>query len=294
MSSFKLVGSSTTKLHAATAKEFAEMKGSPTERDLNLPRVKHLRAKADQGLLTPFNWTTAIVDGEKYRMNGQHSSHMLVEMAKEGVFPEDLIVHLDEYEVETMQDLALLFRQYDDRKSSRSPADVSGAYQGLQADLLEIDRKLAKLAVEGMVWYKKDIQEQPNLYSGDDRYKYFNEERNHPFIHFVGSELSAKTPEMKRAQVVAAMFGTFELDHEKATTFWEQVSRGGVEYEEDHPTSVLASWLLRAYNKEFRTTPHADDFYNACVYAWNAWMAKRSIKEINIYRLKQNLTPHTG
>jgi len=48
-----------------------------------------------------------------------------------GHFPKGLKVHIDEYEVPNKPSLALLFRQFDDRKSNRSPSDVASAYQGL-------------------------------------------------------------------------------------------------------------------------------------------------------------------
>src|SRR5436309_15077267 len=53
-------------------------------------------------------------------MNGQHSSTMLSGL--NGNFPKDLKVHLDTYEVDTPEALAILFRQFDDRKSAAPPA----------------------------------------------------------------------------------------------------------------------------------------------------------------------------
>ena len=66
---------------------------------------------------------------KRLRMNGQHSSNMLCGL--NGHFPKGLKVHIDEYEVPNKPSLALLFRQFDDRKSNRSPSDVASAYQGL-------------------------------------------------------------------------------------------------------------------------------------------------------------------
>ena len=50
-------------------------------------------------------------------------------------------MHLDEYEAQTPDDLALLFRQFDDRKSGRSSGDVAGAYQGLHEPLRQCPRQ---------------------------------------------------------------------------------------------------------------------------------------------------------
>ncbi len=73
-----------------------------------------LREKAAVGQLIAFNWATAKFGDKEFRMNGQHSSAVLSEL--NGQFPEGLKVHLDSYEVDTKEGLALLFRQFDSRK----------------------------------------------------------------------------------------------------------------------------------------------------------------------------------
>jgi hypothetical protein len=54
---------------------------------------------------------------------------------------------------------------------------------------------------------------------------------------------SIKTPELRRQTIVAAMYGTFEKNEAKARQFWQKVSRGGVEFEDSHPTTVLDAFL---------------------------------------------------
>src|SRR5262245_23652237 len=126
---FRLVKSETLPLTPDLAERFKGMLPSPTERMLDPTRVKMLREKAEHGHLITFNWATAKFGDREYRMNGQHSSTVLCEL--NGTFPQGLKVHLDSYEVDNKAGLALLFRQFDARKSSRSPTDVSHAYQGL-------------------------------------------------------------------------------------------------------------------------------------------------------------------
>jgi hypothetical protein len=83
-------------------------------------------------------------------MNGNHSSTALLGL--NGSFPDKLVAHIDEYEVSRLDGLALLFRQFDDRKSGRSSKDVCGAYQGLYEPLREVPRDTAKLGAEGISW----------------------------------------------------------------------------------------------------------------------------------------------
>ena len=54
---------------------------------------------------------------------------------------------------------------------------------------------------------------------------------------------SIKTPELRRQTIVAAMYGTFEKNEAEARKFWREVARGGVEFEENHPTTVLDAFL---------------------------------------------------
>lgn len=288
MSVFELISSETKPLTADVAKEFSEMQASPTERVLNKHRVKHLREKAEAGVLTPFGWSVAVVDGTRYRMNGQHSSNMLTAM--NGSFPEGLKVHMDTYNVSSMDGLAVLFRQFDDRASSRNLGDVAGAYQGLQSALSGVHKDSAKKAVEGVNWKRKSIDGQVG-YKGDDVYQLFNQAALHSFVIWAGETLSVKTPEMKRIQVLSAMYATFDANEEKARVFWENVSRGGVEYKDHHPTTILSDWLVKAKNSEFKKPPKPAAFYNASLYAWNAWRKDQELTNINIGKLKSDLQP---
>src|SRR6516162_3027268 len=140
MSDFRLVKSEVLPLTLKFAQEFRDLAPSPTERDLDPRHIQMLREKAEAGHLITFLWSRVKLPGGSWmRANGQHSSQMLCEM--NGEFPDNLKVHLDEYEVEGTTGLAMLFRQFDDRKSGRTSADVSGAYQGLYDDLRGIDKK---------------------------------------------------------------------------------------------------------------------------------------------------------
>ena len=113
--SYKLVKSEVRDLTRELAEEFRNLDPSPTERELNPARLKHLKMKAEAGQLVTFHWSVARLGEKRLRMNGQHSSNMLCGL--NGLFPKGLKAHIDEYEVPNKASLALLFRQFDDRKS---------------------------------------------------------------------------------------------------------------------------------------------------------------------------------
>lgn len=276
---FHLVKSETVPLTAELVDHFRLMKPSPTEREIDPARIRHLRQKAEAGLLVPFDWASAICEGIEYRMNAQHSSNMLHDL--NGQFPIGLKAHVDQYRADTPEDLALLFRQFDDRKSARTTADVSGAYQGLIEGLRHVPRRLAKVALEGVAWYRRTMEGIP-VPAGDELYRLFNDETIHDFIRFSGEVLSIKTPELTSRSVVAAMHGTFMASETGAREFWFQVARGGLEYEENAPSTVLDNFLRAAAdrtNDRMQLLKPAH-LYQGCIYAWNAFRDHKSIKEV--------------
>ena len=275
--SFKLLKSEVQPLTRELAETFKNLEPSPTERELDPKRIKHLKEKAEAGLLVTFQWSRASMGGKQLRMNGQHSSNMLCEL--NGAFPEGLYVHIDDFEVNGPEGLALLFRQFDDRKSSRSPADVAGAYQMLHAGLHGVARPVAKLGIEGVCYWKQHVEGLP-VPPGDDKYRQFNETGLHEFLLWINEVYSIKTPELRRAQIAAAMYATFIKDAAAARKFWADVARGGVEFEDNAPASILDGWLKAAKEGELKEDLKPAQYYQGCIYAWNAFREDKQIKDV--------------
>jgi len=184
--------------------------------------------------------------------------------------------------------LALLFRQFDDRKSNRSPGDVASAYQGLYEGLHDVPKGPAKMAVEGACWYDRNIEGLPPV-SGDDQYIRFGEPGLHGFIRFVGELFTIKTPELRRQTIVAAMYGTFTKNEAEARKFWAEVARGGEEYAENAPSTILDAWLkAMAEKRGAKTEVKPANLYQGCVFAWNAYRESKTISTIK-YDTKKGL-----
>jgi hypothetical protein len=283
---FRLISSETKPLTPELAERFKAMMPSPTERVFDPARAKMLREKAEAGHLIAFNWAVAKIGDKEYRVNGQHSSSVLTEL--NGQFPQALKVHLDTYEVDRTDGLALLFRQFDARKSGRTPTDVSGAYQGLYTDLAGVPRGAAKLAVEGVAWYDKNVEGLPAP-KGDDVYTLFGKTGLHSFIRWVGEDIfTIKTPELKRQTIVASMYGTFEKNEAEARKFWKEVSRGGVEFDDNHPTTILDAFFKSVVEDKKKLELKPANFYQASVYAWNAYREGKTITSVK-YDTKKGL-----
>ena len=164
------------------------------------------------------------------------------------------------------------------RKSGRTPGDVAGAYQMLH-DELGMFPGASKLAVEGIAWYERQIEGLP-AGTGDDVYQLFSKEKHYPFIHWIGDVFSVKTPELRRLTIVGAMHGTFLANEAEARGFWRSVSRGGVEYEDQHPSTVLDAWLKSIVEDKRKFDLKPGNFYQASIYAWNAYREGKTISGI--------------
>ena len=276
--SYRLVKAEVRELTPELAEEFRNLEASPTERELSPARMKHLKTKAEAGQLVTFHWSVAKLGNKRLRMNGQHSSNMLCGL--NGDFPKGLKVHIDEYEVPNKPSLALLFRQFDDRKSNRSPSDVAGAYQGLYEELHDVPRGAAKMAVEGACWYDRYVEGLPAP-TGDDQYVRLGEPGLHEFIRWVGELFSVKTPELRRQTIVAAMYGTWVKNEREARKFWTEVARGGEEFAENAPSTTLDAWLKAMVEKRgAKDELRPANYYQGCIFAWNAYREEKTIQAV--------------
>ena len=278
---FRLLESEVVPLTPELARNFRDMPASPTERPLDPARLKLLSEKIDLGLFIPPHWSKANYNGQIIRLNGQHSSHVLSEC--NGNFPHNIQAHIDLYEVTTRDGLAQLFAQFDARKSGRSLSDVSGAYQGLHEELGGIPREIAKLGIDSVAWFRRNIEGVPTP-SGDQVYSLFKETGLHGFLKWLGELVTIKTPELKRTQVGSAMYATFTKNADEAKNFWDEVARGGDRFEESAPSTVLDTWLKTTKETGRNGTKmplKPGNFYNGCIHAWNASRQSKSIKTIN-------------
>jgi hypothetical protein len=273
---FQLVKSEVLSLTPELAQQFRDMSPSPTERDLDKNRLKMLSDAAENGRLITFHWSTAVLGDKRLRINGQHSSKMLCDL--NGEFPAGLKAHHDEYRVDNEEDLVLLYRQLDARKSGRSSKDIAWAYQGLVSELHDVPKATAKLAIDAVAWHQRVVTREPTP-TGDDVYGMFNERVLHPFIKWIGELFHpSKTGELKNKGIFGAMYATFIANDPEARKFWHDVAIAGVPYEDDAPSTVLDEWLKK--NDEAVKSLEVAQLYQGCVYAWNAFRDGKAIKSV--------------
>lgn len=273
----RLAKSQTEPITSSLVERFANMLPSIVERPLNENRLDYLKDRLLDGLAIPFIWSYVTYKGKDYRMNGQHSSKMLASM--NGNMPQGLVAHIDQFEVESEEEMVAIFRQYDARVSGRSPLDVANAYASVVPGLQGIQRDVLKIAAEGINWVNSNIERLPPS-KADDRYAALMEGRNLTFLQWIATVFSMKTPEMKQQPVVGAMYKTFFIDPEQAAKFWASVARGGDEYNDTNPERQLDVWLRRTKDKTDVLKCSPTQIYQACVIAWNAFVDGKQLKTI--------------
>jgi hypothetical protein len=267
---FKLVKHEIKTVTRDVAKQFSTMAASPTEREFIPKRVEYLRDRIVQlQRAIPFFWVMAKCGDEIFRMNGQHSSKMLAGL--DGKFPKDLIAVILTYEVDSLADLPVLFQQFDDRRSTRTLPDVAGAFQGVHPDIAAVERKTAKLAADGYIWFVKNrVSAHVLPVIADEAYAVFEDEDVRKFVLWTEGILTIKTPELKTSPVIAAMFGCREVEPDKADLFWKEVGQG---LDDGTPPALLGAWLLQAAEqRDPRKKLTGQQLHQGCVYAWRAFI----------------------
>lgn len=288
--SWNLVKSESFTLPREKALEFAAkhagLAHSPVEREVDPNRVKKLAHIIRNGMALPFNWATVKHDGRLVRMNGQHSSAAIIEVGAE--IPDSLAFHMDQFQATDRKDMVELFRQYDQRWSSRTAADIAGAYQGLVPDIAGCSRKVMKVAAEALSWCQRMV-EGVDAPTGDNTYDLLHDERFVPFFLWVNGIVNGRK-ELLKKEVMAAMYKTHDASQSGATKFWREVSFGPDYFTDDMtPGAVLIGELNRALeDKDFRDKDFETPvmYYKKAVKAWNAFCAGQRISTLKVAKGK--------
>jgi hypothetical protein len=288
--SWTLLKSESVSLPRAKALEYAArhagLPHSPVEREIDPSRVAKLVAVLREGRALPFNWATVSYQDQTVRMNGQHSSAAIIEVGAE--IPELLTFHMDQYQAADRAGMVDLFRQFDQRWSSRTVADVAGAYQGLVPELAakEVSRKALKAAAEAISWCKNAVlgEDAPR---GDNTYDLLHVAAFTPFFLWFNGVWNGRR-ELLRKEVIAAMWRTYDISQSWAAKFWREVSFGPDFFTDDTaPGAVLSGELNRALeDREFRDKEFEVPafYYKKAIKAWNAMIAGQRITSLKVQR----------
>lgn len=277
---WKLLGKpKTQKVTKSLAKQIAEMDPAPHDRPLSERRLAVYERLLTEGSFRPVTWATALCHETSgvYRVNGKHTSTMLSGMKE---LPE-FFVTIEEYECDTLEDVAKLYATFDSGIQSRTARDIYLSFAATVDALKEVSVTSITLSASGIAyhtWHEKYGAHQPA-----ERAELLLE-----YPEFVvwldrlfgdgqhdGERSSSK--HLRRQPVVAAMFSTYQKAKGQATDFWTAV-RDETGMQPTLPDRKLARYLISTGVNDgsgAKRVRKADtrEFYVKCIHAWNAWRA---------------------
>lgn len=264
------------------AKEFADMEATLVERPFKQKKADYYLELLLNNEFAPCRFASAYCNETKktYRINGQHCSRMFVaaaELGKENLKGQK--VYVEEYECDTLADVAQLFATFDSKEQARSSADITHAVAQTIDKVRDVDAKLVNLAV-GAVNYAMGPTNQGggrHLTAADRANVLYD---NDAFVIWlkgvVGQKKDEETAFLWRVPVVAAMWATWEKNAREAKAFWLEV-KDGTNKDPQAPTRKFQKWLLTQPTSGGRGdgTPQKakvvpKEFYVRAVSAWNA------------------------
>lgn len=242
------------------AKEIAAMPGLPGERELRRVRVRFLENKLNDGVFVGPNWAIAqhAESGQQYRINGQHSSHMLSSLGAEA-FPADLKVTIDVYEfTDLMQDAGGLFNLFDHPKSARTDTDFMGISKAHFAEFADMENRFLVRVASGidanLHIHAERTGVQAIMYTHRDQGQYFVEDRYRQFAVWLYQWKDAVHFDFtSRAGVTAEILDDWQAAPEVASEFWAYVFLENHQ-DPDHESRELVREIQSLGNKAQRIT----------------------------------------
>jgi len=268
--SFELVG--TPRAHKVTkkmAETWATMEQVRNDRPLSVKRVEAYKQMAARGMMRPVQWAKALCleTNETYRVNGKHTSTAFSQM---DAVPEHVTAIVEEYQCETLRDVAELYGTFDTRLQLRTASDINKSFAGIDDELCDLPMRIVNLGVTGVsMWTWKNAYE---THPPTERAECLFDPEVKLFMRFlyeaIGSARSTKR--MRRAPVVWAMFATWKKSRSGAMEFWSAV-RDETGQSPNTPDRKLSRWLMETKVGRRSGNP---EMYARCIHAWNAWRSK--------------------
>ena len=265
----------TVPLTLEVAKHYNQMTSLNGDRDTDSPRVRQrvnwLRELNVAGHFYSPEWSVVQVgaeNGKKYRVDGAHSTQMLVESNHD--FPEGLMVTIRHFRVKDINEAIYLWEQFNPQISTRSTNDVVKNRAAYVKKLNNVKVTAITVAIRGIA---KHFAFQNPKESSKDIMDYIAQYPD--FIVDASEFIHLKM--IRKTGVVAAMFATWGKDQEKSGLFWRRV-RDGSASDPNCPTRKLNEYL-KALVERSKVGGASDPVYTQyvkCHHAWNAWRNERT------------------
>jgi len=282
-------GSQVCKITHELAMKIRDMEDFTGERPLSEKRVRALKGEIKAGRSKLFDWSIAycLSSGKWYRVNGQHSSTIFATMDS---IPENCFACVTRYDCDTLEDIAVLYSTFDDKRSARTNRDIVSCVLSTLPEISDtVSQTVASLCVTGMVLYHGFLNEGEYRNSGTGREisvansssieKADLLRRNVSFSVFLSKLLHGCTKTRKhiaRGPVVAAIYATYLINREVCDSFWNSVG-SGLTMPGD-PERVIEDFLKSTrVLGDGKNSVSPREMYVKCIHAWNAYRRGRKI-----------------
>jgi hypothetical protein len=138
------------------AEDFSKMTPLPGERGLKPQRIAYLLDQICAGMFICPTWAVGVrrEDGQRFRLDGQHSSHVLTHLPKGVPFPTGQKVIILTYEFDSIKEDGFgMFNLFNNPRSVRNNIDAIGIYRAQHTDLSAVSRELMSKLLAGVNLY---------------------------------------------------------------------------------------------------------------------------------------------
>jgi hypothetical protein len=255
------------------AKTHAALTGLPGEREVKTARMKFLRGLLDGGRFGSPSWARGrcLADGVMYRLDGQHSSHMLAEL-DDAEMPRGLMIQQATWEFDTLAEAANLFNLFNNPRSVRSNEDVMGIYQAAVGPALQgYSRKFLVAAGKAIHARESDKwdNDEPALgpFGPREHGLYFQFPAAVEAARWLSQFRGTKHQSWLSTAVIAAeMLRQWETDPALATVFWTYV------FTESHPDPKHETRLLADIYHDYHQHGRKPQYKAKALKAWKEFV----------------------
>jgi len=282
---YKVLSDRKINLTSAKAYEFLEMPTFNGERPVN---ERHVQVLYNAWASGRFIWDHVMLalcdcDGKRYRINGQHTCWMRVNIEKE----IDAQVREVLYKVDEESQMRAIYSTFDQNKTRTQGHIIKALTIGTPATTDLWSSAISKLGSGLKFWlYEKEAwQIAPSGVAA------LIEDKFPELFKLVGLYWQSHYDEnmfLRRNAVTAALFATFDAAPTKAAEFWNPVNNGLGMTDKEDPRYQLRRWLedhcqsLKG-RQAGKSVVNAEETYRVCILAWNKW--RKGEKAVGAFRM---------
>jgi len=270
---YELVG--TPRAHKVTksmAEKWAGMEQVRNDRPLSTPRVEAYKKLAVAGLMRPVHWAKAhcLETQENYRVNGKHTSTAFSQMEET---PDTLQAYVEEYQCDTLRDVAELYATFDSRITLRTTSDINRSFAAVDPELCDLQAKIVNLGISAISLWKWGLSYEK--VQPAERAECLFDPECKCFFRWLSEMVSDSkvNKRIRRAPVVWAMYATFRKSRKSATEFWAAV-RDETGVSPATADRKISRWLMENAVDSTGRRAGTNEMYARCIIAWNAWRTK--------------------